>query len=496
MTNITFYGKHLSLYNIAKTVLDYTKVTEKHRDVWCDTLEENVKHYHRHLYLKPRGTYKSTLYTVSFAINLLLQDWFDNDGRFTKRILVASATNELAQQFVGEIKQHLTENQKLHDIFGYNPVKRDNQQEVWLTPRMVKKEPNIKAKGALSSLTSEHYDIIICDDICNNDDRESETIREKKKRWLQDLISILEPDGLLLMIGTRWHMDDVYQGIIDNNPKLPDQDKYHIEIEAVVDPEGNLLFPSIINEDKIKSLKIEKGLVEFYSQYMNNPLPAETQLFSVDKMMFYNESDADLEKAYNFAYMDPALGSIGKGKNDYIVVLFGARKEGRIYVRDCIMTNTTTPDTVIKQMKELYDAYDCSYVGVESNGFQTLFAKSVRENDMIVSEVRSNKPKEIRIESIEPAVASGIVRFRDDWKFKYPEMIEQMVVYPVGKHDDVPDAVHGLMKSGLKKLSGANKKNIGSLVTTKSQLLTGRRNGRNSSKKQKIGGWRNRCKVT
>jgi len=478
MTRLKFYDKPLTLFNLAKTVLGYNKITEKHRRVWCDPLEENLKRYRRHLYLKPRGTYKSTLYTVSFAINLLIQDWYDNGGKFTKRILVASATNELAEQFVGEIKQHLTENDKLHRVFGYNPVKRDNQREVWLNPRVVKKEPNIKAKGALSSLTSEHYDIIICDDICNNDDRESETIREKKKRWLQDLISILEPDGLLVVIGTRWHSDDVYQGIIDNNPKLPQREQYHIEIEAVVDPEGNLLFPSIIDHEKIESLKIEKGLVEFYSQYMNNPLPAETQLFSTERMYFYSESPESLEKEINFAYMDPALGSIGKGKNDYIVVLFGAKKNGFTFVRDCIITNTTTPDAVIKEMKRMYRMYGCSYVGVEANGYQTLFAKAVREEGMVVKEVRSNKPKNIRIESIEPWVASGKIRFRSDWKIHYPKLIEEMVVYPIGKHDDVPDAVHGLSVMGSRKLSGIKKESLRNLVTTKTRLLLGRRNGR------------------
>jgi len=493
MTNISFYGKPLTLYNLAKYVLDYTKITEKHRDVWCDPLEKNVKLYARHLYLKPRGTYKSTIYTVSFTINLLIQDWFDNNGKFTKRILVASATNELAQQFVGEIKQHLTENEKLHRVFGYNPVKRDNQQEVWLYPRVVKKEPNIKAKGALSGLTSEHYDIIICDDLANSEDRESETIREKKKRWLQDLISILEPDGLLIVIGTRWHSAEIYQEIIDNNKKLPESSKYHIEIEAVVDEDNNLLFPTIIDHEKIKSLKIEKGLVEFYSQYMNNPLPAETQLFSLDKLHFYDEAQASLEKEYNFAYMDPALGSIGKGDNDLIVVLFCARKENTIFIRDCIITNTATPDDVIKQMKELYDLYDCSYAAIESNGYQTLFAKAVREYNMIVSEIRSNKPKAIRIESIAPAVAMGKVKFRDDWKVKYPELIEQLVIYPVGKNDDVPDAIHGALKSGLNKLSGVKKEKLTGLVSSKTGLLRGKIYGRYSHEKAKEArGWRSR----
>jgi len=822
MTTLKFHDKPLTLFNLAKVVLGYSKITEKHRVVWCDPLERNVKKFNRHLYLKPRGTYKSTIYTVSFVINYLIQDWYKHNGKFTTPILVTSATNELAQQFVGEIKQHLVENEKLHEIFGYNPVKRENQQEIWLYPRVVKKEPSIKAKGALSGITSEHYGLIICDDLCfddkteiltnegwkyfkdlnknetvltlgkngeavyqspmryiekehngemigiehqtceflttpehnvlfkhyrypkynleradcifgkygylkkdviwngneiktvtipevihdnnlkesekvidadlffeflgiyiaegdlnsrhgnkynavrlsqslkhkdvcdyiesildrmpfkygiyvnkensnqytisstqlaeylkqfgvgslnlsipqfvvesstrqiklflhghwmgdggtsdgggkfyhtsskkladglhelvlksgnisnvsereyntitpagtyyngisysvhefkenskksvpyirpknwykqnyngtvycvevpnhiiyvrrngkgcwmgncNSEDRESETIREKKKRWLQDLISILDPDGLLIVIGTRWHGDDLYQQIIDNNEKLPESMRYHIEVEAVIDKDEKLLFPTIIDYIRIAALKIEKGLVEFYSQYMNNPLPSETQLFSVERMLFYDEAQESLDKEYNFCYMDPALGSLAEGKNDYIVVLFGARKNKRVYIRDAIITNTTTPDAVIKDMKILYEKYKCSYAGVESNGYQTLFAKSVREQDMIVKEVRSSKPKRVRIESIEPTVASGKIAFRDDWRIHYPLLIEQMVIYPVGKHDDVPDAVHGLALTGSNKLSGVKKESLRGLVSSKSSLLRGK----------------------
>ena len=200
-----------------------------------------------------------------------------------------------------------------------------------------------------------------------------------------------------------------------------------------------------------------------------------------------------LEKEYNFAYMDPALGSIGKGDNDLIVVLYCARKENTIYIRDSIITNTTTPDEVIKQMKELYIFYDCSYVGVESNGYQTLFAKAVREEDMIVSEVRSNKPKVIRIESIAPAVSSVKVRFRDDWKAKYPELIEQLIIYPVGKNDDVPDSIHGALKSGLGKLTGIKKEKLTGLVSSKTGLLRGKIYGRYSHEKAKEArGWRSR----
>ena len=462
MTNLQIYGKPLTLYNIAKYVLGYDKITEKHKNIWCDPLETNLKIYNRHLYLKPRGTYKSTIYNVSLVINFLLQDWVDNNGKFTKCILVASATNELAEQFVGEIKQHLRDNEKLTRIFGYCPIKRDNQQEIWLQPRVIKKEPNIKAKGALSSLTSEHYQIIICDDLANNDDRESETTRERKKRWLQDLISILDPGGMLILIGTRWHGSDLYQDIIDKNEKLSPEDRYHIEIEAAMDDEGEPLFPTILPKSRLQSLKIEKGLVEFYSQYMNNPLPAETQLFSIDKMHFYNEAESDLHIESNYAYMDPSLGSLAKSKGDYMFALIGARKNGCVYVRDCIATNTRTPYEVINELAVIAPKYHVIKTGIESNGYQTLFAQHAKNEDLQVVEINNVRKKETRIEGLEPLVSSGKVLFREDWRDVYPELIEQLIQYPVGRYDDGPDALEGLTRMVYRK--EWNIKSLGNLV--------------------------------
>ncbi len=255
MSNIIYHGKRLTLYNIAKYMLGYDKITKDVHKEWCDDLEKAIKTHKRIMRLKPRGTYKTTIYDVSFVIDRLLDDYVKHDGKFTLRILITSATNDLAEQILYEITQHLTENENLKQFFAdfgnENPIIKLNQQEVVLHPRVVKKEPNLKARGALSAMTSEHYDIIICDDIVNDADRESAAIREQKKRWYKDLISILEPDGLLMIIGTRWHDAELYGEIIEQNPKLPDFMRYDIEIDSIIDEHGKPKYPQFMM--KIKS---------------------------------------------------------------------------------------------------------------------------------------------------------------------------------------------------------------------------------------------------
>ena len=468
MSNIVYHGKRLTLFNIAKYMLGYEKITEDVHKEWCDDLEEAIKTHKRIMRLKPRGTYKTTIYDVSFVIDRLLDDYVKHDGKFTLRILITSATNDLAEQILYEITQHLTENENIKQFFADfgndNPIVKLNQQEVVLHPRVVKKEPNLKARGALAAMTSEHYDIIICDDIANDSDRESAAIREQKKRWFKDLISILEPDGLLMIIGTRWHDDELYGEIIERNPKLPDFMRYDIEIDSIVDKDGNPKYPSIYNEQKIQALRIEKGAVEFSSQYLNQPLPSETQLFKLENLQYYTEKKMPQERAQNpyfkdcrhVIYVDPALGN----ENDFCVIIVGAIKDHVLYVRDCWLSNTSPPNVSIEKMVYYYNFYNCEELGIETNGFQSLISQFLKErNDKIkdmrkrmkIKEIKNQKKKRIRIESVEPFVTSGKVLFRDDWTEAYPELINQLVRYPVHKHDDAPDALEGLVRMTINK---------------------------------------------
>jgi len=455
--NVLYYDIPLTLFDVAKNILKYDKLSEVHYK-WCNDFETIRKNgIKRIVKLKPRGTYKTTIYDISFVIDYLMDDWVQNNGVFTKRILITSAIDDNAKNILKEIREHLNNNEELHHFFGVKSsndlIASENQSEVRFKNRKVHKEPNIAAKGALSSIVSSHYDLIICDDITNDEDRESAAVREKKKRWYQDLISILEPDGEILVVGTRWHSDDLYQMLIEMNEKLPEESKYDIEIDTIVKSDGELNYPTIYTFEDVERLKIEKGLVEFYAQYMNEALPAETQRFKPENFHYYadygtnyHDDPLQLHKCKHFAYVDPALGK----ENDYSVILVGAVKDRKLYIRDAFISNTTTPDAVIEQLDFFYNLYDFQQAGVEVNGFQSLFGSAVMSKGIPFKGINNVKKKEIRIDSLEPFINNGRVIFRDDWNKIYPELMDQLIRYPVHKHDDCPDCLEGLVRMSLK----------------------------------------------
>jgi len=52
-------------------------------------------------------------------------------------------------------------------------------------------------------------------------------------------------------------------------------------------------------------------------------------------------------------------------------------------------------------------------------------------------------PKVARIQAIEPYYSNGQLLFLDTWNRDYPELVEQLIPYPLAAHDDGPDALAG-----------------------------------------------------
>ena len=52
-------------------------------------------------------------------------------------------------------------------------------------------------------------------------------------------------------------------------------------------------------------------------------------------------------------------------------------------------------------------------------------------------------PKLARIQGFESYYSNGQLQFLDTWNQDYPELIEQLIHFPLAAHDDGPDALAG-----------------------------------------------------
>jgi len=439
-----------NLYEFSTQVLGYELLTENVHKRWSDNLTKSKSK--RKLYLKPRGTYKTTLYAISYPLWRALKNP-------EIRIAICGSNAENANSHIRTIQKHILYNKKFIEIFGnlYNKKLCWTQSSfsISLRKNFQKKENNFTALGFGSQMTGKHFDLIIADDIVNNDDRESYTIRKKKERWFQDIISILEPNGEILIIGTRWHTDDFYNYIInDLNKKLPDESKYNIEIETAINEMGEPNYPTILPLSKLETLKLEKGIIEFNSQYMNSPLSEGTRIFYESDFNYF-EYNNDFENLINIAYLDPSMGK--NYTSDYSALIIGNfSKDNTLLILDAVIARVL-PDILIELMIEKIKKYNIKFLGVESNSFQEylvdVIESKLSEINIRIIKIKNFSNKEVRIQSLQPLIKNGQIKFRKDAKIKYPILIEQLLLFPLASNDDAPDALEGLYSLSRKLIN-------------------------------------------
>ncbi len=443
-------------YKFCKYVLGYSKLVDIHKQ-WCEEVESS---HRRKIFLKPRGTYKSTIFTIAYPLYKLIQNP-------KERILIANATSENAEAFLREISSQIVRNERFKSLFGelIDPRAAKISSITLKNRETYHKEPSISTIGVLGNLVSAHYSTIICDDLCNQQDRESDSVRQKKIRWYHDLLSVLDPDGEIVVIGTKWHYQDLYHYIVDElNPKLPPEEQYYVSIESCYEEDGTTSrFPTILPTEVLDRLKIEKGNLEFHSQYMNVALPQESQIFFESDFKTFTWLGGtrikDGEKEETLSVVGYCDLSLGKSKSsDYTAIAtVGKGKDGTIYLID-VSLQRVPPDKTIALIFEKHKVFDYKQFGVESNVFQSLFGDSLKKVSaekqamLPVVDINHHSNKALRIQSLQPIIKQGILKIRDDWRQDkdYKELLNQFIYFPMFGFDDGPDSIEGAV-SLLKK---------------------------------------------
>jgi len=193
-----------SLYVLAKNVLGYRDITEKTHGEIIDALEDANT---RKLICVPRGCLKSSLACVAYPIFLLINNP-------DLRILIDSELYTNSATFLREIKGHI-QSPFFVDLFGDWKTKVWNESEVIISKRTkMVKEATITVGGIGTTKVGQHFDVIIGDDY--NSPANTNTIENAKKviDHYKYNLSILEPTGTYVVIGTRYSSNDLIGHIL------------------------------------------------------------------------------------------------------------------------------------------------------------------------------------------------------------------------------------------------------------------------------------------
>lgn len=367
------------------------------------------------------------------------------------RVLIANQVWDKAREMLYEIKEFLTDKSELSKIFGSFRSERWREDDVVLRQRSkALAAPSIGTSGVEAELTSSHYDVIVLDDLQGEKNWQTPDQREKVKRYYRSMMDLLEPGGILIVVGTRWHMDDLYSYIMEK-----EADYYDIQVRKVIE-NGKIIFPKKFNLmfnskaknweytdtpclDYIKYLKTRPSS-EFSSQYMNSPIDEENQLF---KESFFKYYDRRPDRLFVSMTIDPAISE--KQSADFFAInVSGMDENYNIFLLDTLKGHWKVSEQV-DNIFTTFQKWNPSVVGLETIAYQKALKgwleEKMRERGVFfpITELRrsTNETKEFRIKALEPFYREGKV-YHAKWM---KSLEEELLTFPRGKHDDEIDAL-------------------------------------------------------
>ena len=418
----------------------------------------------------PRGHAKSTAGTLAYGLAELL-------FRSSRYCLIVSDTESQAAMFVSSMKQEISENESLIDLFD---IARNEKGQVDFikdteTDFIVRfndgKIFRVMGKGAEQKLRGLLWDgirpdLVLVDDLENDELVMNKDRRDKLKRWFRGaLIPALALKGKMRMWGTILHMDSVLENLMPNN-QVPKKEYLQddgikvwssypkkmmwksVKYRAHTMDFEKILWPQRFTKDFFK-VRMEEfsrdGMMDLYSQeYLNNPLDETVSYFKRGDFQLETEEDKKRIVRY-YITVDPAIST--ESRSDYSVFLVAAVDDSRgLHIRNVIRERLDARgiiDTIIALQK----LYEPEAIGLEHMMISQSLGPFLRETMLkeniwpnIISLKHGGKDKLTRARSIQGRMRAHTVKFDKDADW-YPILEEEMIKFPRGVKDDQVDAM-------------------------------------------------------
>lgn len=428
----------------------------------------------------PRGHAKSTTFTFKDSVHAAVYAYKHYE-------IILSDSSEQAEGFLSFIKTEFEENAALREDFG-ELVGRVWKASVILTGNGVK----IEAIGSGKKIRGRRHkqwrpDLIVCDDLENDENVNTPEQRKKLRDWYYKAVSKAGDTYTdIVYVGTLLH----YDALLANVAKNPDYDvkKYRGVISFAENTElwdaWERIFTDLSNERhkedalaffeanreamlegtevlweakqsyyKLMVIRISEGEASFNSEIQNDPIDPENCTFQEEWFDFWDD-DGKQQPDFSdprFLFIganDPSLGKNKKSDTSSIIALAKDTITGYIYVVIADVAKRK-PDQIIEDALEasrrLKRDFKRPYYkfGVETVQFQYYFAEIMRQRAaeageyLPIEEINSTQNKDARIQSLQPFVKNGYIKFSK----KHKTLLKQMTEYPMGKNDDAPDGL-------------------------------------------------------
>ena len=427
----------------------------------------------------PRGHAKSTNLTFKGTMHSTLYG-------YKHYPIIISDSSEQAEGFLDNIRVEFEENTAILEDFG--PLAGS----VWRSNVLVTKTNiKIEAIGSGKKIRGRKHrnwrpDLIILDDVENDENVRTPEQRSKLKNWFDKAGSKSGDDYTdIVYIGTLLHYDSLLAKTLTNPAYRSIKYKAVIQFSQADDlwQQWESIFTDLANDDReadalaffqahkaamlegtqvlweeklsyydLMVMRVSEGEASFNSEEQNEPINPDDCLFMEEWFEYYNEAEINFrDPVFDFfGFIDPSLGKTKRSDFSAIVTLAKHRSSGYMYVVDADIERRH-PDRIIADVlaKErwLRASFGHGYrkLGAETNQFQWFLKEELAKASakaglyLPIEEVQQTSDKVMRIQTLQPDVKNKYIKFNR----RHKRLLEQLTQFPMGAHDDGPDALEG-----------------------------------------------------
>ena len=384
---------------------------------------------------------KSELSSIKFPLYAL-------GNNPTRRIIEICYSGDVATRFGREVRNGFS-NPVYKQIFSGVELREDSQ----AANRFNTTEGGYYlASGRGGAITSYGADIVILDDMFKNkEEADSETIRQKVwDDYVSTINTRLHKDSAIIMLMTRWHDDDLIGRVLAKEPG-----KWTVlEFPAIakVDSEkrkkGQALWPEKYPVEYLEGLKnLDPDMFE--CMYQCSPVNEENAEFQRSWFKYFQDHECPTNLRI-YITVDLAI-SKKESADETVIMVTGITADMSAYVLEYVH-GRFDPSETIDHIFRLADAYDplVQEIGIESVAYQQALIHfmekemRLRKKPLNVTEIRTTIDKQIKIRGLIPYYKTGRLYHRAGGFCSALE--QQLLRFPKGVHDDLPDALSMAVK--------------------------------------------------
>jgi len=458
-----------------------------HEEVFSLLKEITEKRNARVAIAAPRGYAKSTIISLAYPL------WCVLYGK-EAFVLIVSNTSDQAILRLNDIKKQLETNTLL--LSDFPEVCRSKKQAPWRSNRiLLANGAMISAYGAEQQLRGvkkgkDRPGLIICDDLDNLEQVREEQQREKLRLWFTGtLINAGHPATNFVVTGNVLHYDSLLANLLDpirspgwttkrykaiekfsDRPELwqqwssifrrlsefeqetgPEAAKSYFQANCNKMLEGTqVLWPQREDYHSLMAMLECDGTDTFYREKQNEPLDPDTCIFREENFHYWDhkyESPQQLiqslgKDARLAAACDPSMGKTKSGDYSAIIIVAKDKRDSVHYVIAADIARRT-PGQTIEKIIDYCRIYYIAKFAFEKNQFQQIMLDNLTRRAQQAGvpfhgrPINSHTNKQARIAGLETLVTQGLIVFSR----RHQILLEQLRQFPLGKHDDGPDAL-------------------------------------------------------